>query len=167
MTVSKEHIKAMLIVHVYAEPTANVVCTIEGLDEAADAIMALYAAPPQCSAGTAEVIAWQFRASAVGGGWQPWTDCSEAWFNKIKSGLKTGWRKASDWEVRVIGVINEPQEAPKMQRYVAELKLDGRYTWCIVEAIPRVEKVIQEFGFGPDAQKAADDTLALTRPKRD
>jgi hypothetical protein len=68
--------------------------------------------------------------------------------------------------------LNEPQAAPKKQRYVAELSLKGRYVWCIVEAIPRVENVIEEFGCGPIAQKAAQDKLEvlstspMTRPQR-
>lgn len=46
------------------------------------------------------------------------------------------------------------------QIYTAELHLNGKYTWCIVKALPRVETVIEEFGYGPDAYKTAQERLA-------
>lgn len=45
---------------------------------------------------------YQFRSTDNRGEWLPWEDCSEAMFNKIKDGLRTGWRKASDFEVRAL-----------------------------------------------------------------
>lgn len=51
----------------------------------------------------------------------------------------------------------------KRQVYVAELNLDRRYVWCIVEAFPRIENVIEKFGSGPDGQAAADAALAKAK----
>lgn len=45
---------------------------------------------------------WQFRVRKPNGLWGFWTDCTEAAFKKISSGLETGWRKADEIEVRSI-----------------------------------------------------------------
>jgi hypothetical protein len=47
--------------------------------------------------------------------------------------------------------------------YTSEMLLNGKYTWCIIKVLPRVETVIEEFGFGPDAYATAEAKLATMK----
>lgn len=59
-----------------------------------------------------------------------------------------------------IGVL---QPAPDAMRealvYTVELCIEQKYQWCIIKVLPRVETVIENFGAGPDAYKAAEERL--------
>ena len=68
--------------------------------------------PPQCSAAT-EAVVWQFRAK-MAAAWSDWINCQKWEFEKVASGLKTGWRQPDEIEIRALGVIHDqPQGARK------------------------------------------------------